>query len=1138
MTTGQALNEYLVSLGVKVDENGVRKLMNTLRSTKFAVAGLTTALAGVAVGIAKASQSLSDARMRFEDMARTTGKSTEAIEKQEIALRAMGKTLQEVNRNERLRKTHEELKRIAGQLSMPQAGEGRAQLEGMMLEFQRLKVTSTYLMHHINEVFLEKLAGPLSNLRKALEDIRSKLVLNMPKISQVVGTALANFMQLIGAGVKGISDLGKLIVNLPTHIHQMLGAFVGFWAVLKASPVFWILAGLTSLLLLLDDFQAYKRGDKNVLGDIWGAMEEGTLGEKLSEKIFAGLEGFDQKIKEFFNVGDKIASQILDGIIEYDFKKAGEKTGSFVQKLFDTIFGITQNSDGSGIIFGNKIISIIKGIVKGIGSYLIGVFNTIEWDKLGINLAGFANSLFTWIANQFDNVGKEGGLIQTAGELLESIITGIGKFVINLFNTIKWEELGVNLFGFVNSLLTWISSSFKKVGPDGGVIQVSGEVLESVITSIGRFLIHTFNGIKWGELGVSLTGFVTKLYTWISTQFGQVGKKGGIIQVSADVINSIAQSVGRFVVGALQGIGWNEIITSNIGAGESIFGGLWDALFGTKMVTDLSTGEMTKVGTGLFYSFMDIGKSIVDALVEAVGSIKWAEHGSRIGQFVKKIFIGIGDLLSVESNKEGGGMLGSILDAGIAIANGLLDAIGSFFKNVSAKDLASSVSSFINNLFGMITRAFDGKEVDAEELGKKIGQAIMDAISFTAEFLVKLAEDMLTSLDGEALLKFVEVGFKIGKGLLSGFLKSFGIGIIGLFEGEKAAEEARANLELSERIEEKKVVAVDPNTGELFTVDEHKRMYSGPLLTVGTDQEKARGLKSSDDDSHLAALSQVWYDMGINWSDAKDDGSFYAMHSPDMYETTETMKRLMPFNRTKASWGAADIPEQYQKMIDKIFGSLMLTYRSGDTAALLTHGGLIYELQEALKSMEGPNLYEIENIYQRFQDMEGAINFKVDRTQIQNEIDKGTYTIDATVVLNSGDTPQATGGRFTSPTRVLVSETGQSEYIIPMNRPERAKGLILQMLSEMGSGANDILRALGVGSGGGSLGGIDSRLAMAGAYPAGGGSGNYMSNSGNSVNSYPVINVYGSSDPVLTGRVAFEASEQTLIKHVRGVLGQ
>ena len=88
-----------------------------------------------------------------------------------------------------------------------------------------------------------------------------------------------------------------------------------------------------------------------------------------------------------------------------------------------------------------------------------------------------------------------------------------------------------------------------------------------------------------------------------------------------------------------------------------------------------------------------------------------------------------------------------------------------------------------------------------------------------------------------------------------------------------------------------------------------------------------------------------------------------------------------------------------------------------------------------------------------------------------------------------------------------ISETGQTEYVIPMDRPERAKGLILQMLSEMGSGAKDILNTFGAtGGGGGGFGGISQRLAMAGAYPSGGG-GSVKSNSDNTVTSNPVINV-------------------------------
>ena len=102
---GNSLAEYLVSLGVKVDEAGFKKVHNTLFKTKATVLGITAALAAMTYGIAKASNSLSESRLKFEDMAKSGKKSAEAIAQQEIALKVMGKTLAEVNKNERLKKT-------------------------------------------------------------------------------------------------------------------------------------------------------------------------------------------------------------------------------------------------------------------------------------------------------------------------------------------------------------------------------------------------------------------------------------------------------------------------------------------------------------------------------------------------------------------------------------------------------------------------------------------------------------------------------------------------------------------------------------------------------------------------------------------------------------------------------------------------------------------------------------------------------------------------------------------------------------------------------------------------------------------------------------------------------------------------
>ena len=130
---------------------------------------------------------------------------------------------------------------------------------------------------------------------------------------------------------------------------------------------------------------------------------------------------------------------------------------------------------------------------------------------------------------------------------------------------------------------------------------------------------------------------------------------------------------------------------------------------------------------------------------------------------------------------------------------------------------------------------------------------------------------------------------------------------------------------------------------------------------------------------------------------------------------------------------------------------------------------------------------------------------------------------------------QAFGGRFNSPTRGEFGEDG-TEYIIPITKPSRARGLILQMFREMGSRANSILEDLGVPmDGGGDLSGPGQPYYRqpAGMYPSAGSGGSIKSNSDNTVTAPTTINVYGSGDPKSTGEIVANVAEKNIVRGVR-----
>ena len=929
MSSGNTLAEYLVSLGVKVDEAGFRKVQNTLFSTKATILGISAALVAMTVGIAKASQSLTDSQQKFEDMAKAGKKSAESIAQQEIALKAMGKTLSEINKNERLKKTFKELKDIGKSIGMPTAGAGRQQVQGLMAELEKLKVTSTYALHHINNVFLEKLAGPLSMIKDDLEDLRKKIMLNMPKISQVVGGFLSKFLQVMLNTGRSVKDLIGWINDLPVAIKILVGAFAGMWGVMKASPIFWLLGGLMSLMLLLDDFQIYKKGGKSALGDIW--------------EMFA-TEGVTGTIKK--------------GLETVDFSNAGDIAGGFLKDMYTWLFGEI-----------NKIVS--------------------------------SDTLTGWVGT-----------------------------------------------------------------------------LDKVTKSVVGFIVGAFEGFDIGEFA-----------------------------------NQAAETIGGIV---------NSLL---------------DVVFGSEAVieTDGREFRVLKEGNpGLLKIGLNIVKSLSDSIVEQVSGADWTITGAEIGKMFTGFFTKIGDFFA--NLGEGDNIFASLVDVAASIANGLVDALTGFLETADPKEVSGAISSFFNKMWEMLSNAFKGESgtgIELVGLGEKIGTAIGDAIRFTGNLFLDLAKKLDEDFEsGGAAAEFFSIGLKIAQGILLGIYEGvndvLGIAIFGGDEWGKYKEASK----IAERV----------SSGEMILKDSKGNVITDPNKATSYAMEHPNEARVQSESQEGWAGQQKAIDA--SFGGRYKDPTYWEYGQPYLDASSYKYQYGLYDYRFKDEHGVED--KEGKKIRDERVNAVLSAQKSQDPAAYEKAMISLLNFVEGFKNgkgLRGVDLgaYESEGLATKL-----GIDLSGLPQEIKTAIGTSPYPINLKPVFPEGAInpmtgnpfgSNAAGGRYNTPQMTTISETGQTEYVIPMDRPERAKGLILQMLSEMGSGAKDILNTFGAtGGGGGEFGGISQRLAMAGAYPSGGG-GSVKSNSDNTVTSNPVINVYGSSDPVMTGKVVYQASEQTLMRHVRGVLG-
>lgn len=546
MAQRNVLTEYLIALGANVDERSFRQFQQQLNRAQSAVQKTVKAMDGVikgtkvyaavlttaVVGLGKFSLSLHDTANRYEDMAKAQKKSVNEIVAQEYALKAMGKTLDEVNKNDRLKKTYEQLVLIGEKTGLPATGKGRQMLSDFLLEFDRAKVVSMSLMQHINAVFLEKIARPLKDLRDTVRDMREKIMLNMPKISSVVGTGLSYIVRLFSAGVRGIGDLISLFQSLPDVIKRTALGFGGLWAVMKASPITWIMAGLTALLLLLDDFYVHKQGGKTLLGDLWAGLETGNIGDTVLGKIQDGLGGLTEKIKGMFDIGTSVAEAITDSLINYDFADDGVKIGGFINNLFSKMSDLLSGDGGNiaDLISGwtKTVLALAQGLIRSIA----GAVSTIDYKTAGNAIGDFVGKLFGKIGELLTGEDVSlANIISDGLQIAKDLGEGVFKLLTSALNTVDFKAVGAMLGDFVVKIFEGVTELFK---PDemGELTVTITNAVEGLIVAVVEFV----------------AGFGEKLVTGITDLFITKGALERFvatgIEIGKAIIKGVWQSIG------------------------------------------------------------------------------------------------------------------------------------------------------------------------------------------------------------------------------------------------------------------------------------------------------------------------------------------------------------------------------------------------------------------------------------------------------------------------------------------------------------------------------------------------------------------------------------------------------------------
>lgn len=384
------LEEFLVVLGARTETDKVKSFGDAL--TK--VGSIATVVVGALKTVSLAAWAFADGYVRRAEELYKSNSSLFKITKEQVEMS----------------KKYED-------------GMGRL---GKIIESVKIKVAFGFLptMLEMVDTFNEFLDANKDLIANGI----TKLLEVVSKLSQVINNTVRFIVKIIEAT---IGWKGALIVLIGVFVwlkRAMLLAFV-------ASPIFWVIAAVGALMLLIDDFMTYLDGGESQLGDFWGSMLEWI------EEIKPALQsvwdvlvvGMGYLIEFGAFVGKYLGGAFIDafqviasvlGIIGSIFDGNTELMAGYWNLMIENLLSMFQNL---AMLFEplaqklveimskvwdaivnyisakiSQIISAISGFISSIGSALGNVFDIVT--------APFAKA-FDWIADKF---GSLGGLISGA----------------------------------------------------------------------------------------------------------------------------------------------------------------------------------------------------------------------------------------------------------------------------------------------------------------------------------------------------------------------------------------------------------------------------------------------------------------------------------------------------------------------------------------------------------------------------------------------------------------------------------------------------------------------------------------------------------------------------------------------------
>lgn len=417
----ESLKEYLVKLGWNIDELGLAKANMKIDGFKDKVMGLGTGIAGsflkagaatfsfigtATVAMGKLLDSVAQADLATERFARKMWTTESTARSFLTALDAMNASYEDIfYMTPEEYKKFMDLKSLGESLRAPEGlQDGLRLVRDIRHEFNRLKVIANYTTQWVSYYLTKYLGADLEKIRSGFRGFNDWVMSKIPTATEKIAKFFTIIFKL---GKSVVTTVGNLIElfnkfwdSLSSGAKKTAGVLAGFAGLLAMGPIGLFIAGLLTLLALLDDFYTWKNGGKSAFGDTWESLS--TMFGNINTD---GLDDLTGKVNTLLETLGKIGGVLWDlGTDMVDFLDDVK----FFEKMWDSSL---------------TTLNFVADVLQTIADLILVI--TGNFDKLG------ENSVFRKIA-KFDKDGNLdiGKSIAAGGSELTKGITGTSWYDI------------------------------------------------------------------------------------------------------------------------------------------------------------------------------------------------------------------------------------------------------------------------------------------------------------------------------------------------------------------------------------------------------------------------------------------------------------------------------------------------------------------------------------------------------------------------------------------------------------------------------------------------------------------------------------------------------------------------------------